>query len=271
MFIAEIGINHNGSLDIALDLIDVAVEAGADIVKFQKRNPDVCIPDTQKNIPRQTPWGQMSYLDYKKRIEFGGAEYDLIDAYCKRVGIKWTASVFDIDSLNFILNYNVPFLKIASSSITETELLEAVSESGKDVILSTGMSTESEINNAVSFFNIDKLTLMHCVSTYPTPDNETNINRVHTLRKLYPDVTLGYSGHEQSIYPSILAKSIGADIIERHITMSKSMWGTDQSNSIEPAELKELISALKLVPKWLGSGSIEMAKSEETAKLKLRR
>lgn len=271
MFIAEIGINHNGSIDTAKKLIAGCKEAGADVVKFQKRNPDICVPEYRKNDVRSTPWGPMKYIDYKKRIEFGKEEYDLIDQYCKEVGIRWTASVWDIDSLSFIMNYNVPFIKVPSACITDMELLRAIRRTNKPIVLSTGMSTLGEIAEAVSVFSDLELSILHCNSSYPTPVGELNLNAIKTLSKLFPKYVIGYSGHEQGTYPTICAALLGARIIERHVTLDKNMWGTDQEASLDMGELKELIHALKTLPQWFGKGHIGVTKSEIPIKDKLRR
>ena len=185
--IAEIGINHNGSLDNAKKLIDIAKIAGCDYVKFQKRNPDVCVPDHQKNKIRETPWGSMKYIDYKKRIEFGIHEFDEIDSYCKDAGIKWTTSVWDLDSLKFSKRYNLDCIKIASALITNHELLEATSKSYEEIIISSGMSTEKEIDDAVNIASkySKKVVLMHCNSAYPAPLAELNLRCIETLKNKY--------------------------------------------------------------------------------------
>lgn len=199
-FIAEIGINHNGSLDITKKLIDAAHASNWDCVKFQKRNPDICVPENQKNIIRDTPWGQMTYLDYKKKIEFEKEQYDYIDWYCKIKPIDWSASVWDIDSLNFILNYNVPFIKIPSALLTNIDLVKECAKSGKRVILSTGMSTLEEIDYSVNILKkySKDFSLMHTNSSYPTPTDELNLNVIKTLQNRYK-VPIGYSGHEKDL------------------------------------------------------------------------
>ena len=271
MFVAEIGLNHNGDINIARKLIKGAKLAGADVVKFQKRNPDKCVPDNQKNKLRDTPWGIMPYIDYKRKIEFGKNEYDEIDRYCKELDIEWTTSIWDLDSLDFIMQYNVPFIKIPSALITDTNLLYEVRNTFKPVIISTGMSTLYEVANAVKILTNRDLTIMHCNSSYPTPDNELNLNAIQTLQKLFPKHIIGYSGHETGIHPTIIAFLLGAKVIERHITLDKSMWGTDQKASIDIKELTELISALNNMPSWFGNGSISITQSEWTVKNKLRK
>lgn len=271
MFIAECGLNHNGSLDIARKLIKEAKLAGADVVKFQKRNPDICVPENEKNKLKDTPWGIMPYIDYKKKIEFNKNEYDEIDKYCKEIGIEWTASVWDLDSLYFLMQYNIPFIKIPSALITDMELLNEVRNTFKPVVISTGMSTLTEIADAVKIFNNRDLTVMHCNSSYPTPEDEINLLAVQTLQRLFPKHIIGYSGHEIGIQPTIMAYILGAKVIERHITLDKNMWGTDQKASLDINELKELINTINNMPLWFGNGSISVTKSELAVKNKLRK
>ena len=272
MFIAEIGINHNGSLESALEMISKSKEAGADVVKFQKRNPDVCVPESQKSVIKHTPWGDMKYIDYKHRIEFTKHDYECIDSHCKNIGITWTASVWDIDSLNFILEFDVPFIKIASASITDMKLLEAVRATGKDVIMSTGMSYYEEIYTAYECLsNNCKVSILHCNSSYPTLDKEINLNNIISLKELFSNAIIGYSGHEEGIYPSLVAKSMGAEIIERHVTLDKSKWGSDQKASISFDELKELTTLLNNVDTWKGSKVITVYESEVPVRSKLRK
>lgn len=278
MFIAEIGINHNGSLDTAKKLILVAKECGADVVKFQKRNPDICVPKEQMNTIKQTPWGKMTYLDYKKKIEFNKEDYDEIDRFCKEKGIKWTVSVWDIDSAQFIFkNYNIPFIKIASACITDTKLLEYIRDNyNGHVIFSTGMSTLEEIREAAKIFDYNNITVMLCNSSYPSIDEELDLRALELLKKelnigVENRSKLGYSGHEKDILPTIMAKTLGAEVIERHITLDKAMWGTDQFASLEPKELKVLINSLNRVDVILGNSDVTVYPSEEKIKKKLRR
>jgi N-acetylneuraminate synthase len=233
-FIGEIGINHNGDMQIAKKLIDAVNACGWDCAKFQKRNPDVCVPEHQKNVIRETPWGTMTYLEYKHRIEFGEQEFDTIDKYCREKPVDWTASVWDTDSLEFLMSYDVPFLKIPSALITEKDLVLETARSDKPIIISTGMSTLQEIDNAVEIVlaHNDNLVIMHTNSSYPTPKNELNLNLIPVLKNRY-GCTVGYSGHEEDLEPTVLAIALGAKVIERHITLSHDMWGTDQKASLE--------------------------------------
>ena len=218
--IAEIGINHNGDLNIAKKLIDIAAVAGCDSVKFQKRNPDVCVPEHQKSVMRDTPWGRMTYLAYKYKVEFGKEEYDEIDRYCKEKQIQWTASPWDLDSLNFLVSYDVPYLKMPSAMLTNNELMQAAVDTGKKVIASTGMSTLEETDRAVEILKGTEYALLHCNSTYPAPIDELNLNCIKTLKDRY-NCEVGYSGHEFRLGTTVASIYLGATIIERHITLDR--------------------------------------------------
>lgn len=271
--IAEIGINHNGSLDTAKRLIDIAAAAGCDAVKFQKRNPDVCVPEHQKGVERDTPWGKMTYLEYKHKVEFWEKEYDVIDEYCKQQGIAWSASPWDLDSLEFLLRYDVPFIKIPSAMLTNLELIKASLKSGKKVILSTGMSTEEEIYKAICVLEpgpeMYDYAILHCNSTYPAPIDELNLSCIKTMKDKY-GCEVGYSGHEFRLGTSVAAIYLGATIIERHITLDRTMWGSDHLSSIEPQGLFKLVSGIRELEQAFGDGSISIAESEKPAREKLR-
>ena len=270
--IAEIGINHNGSLAASKRLIDIASAAGCDAVKFQKRNPDVCVPEDQKKVMKDTPWGRMTYLEYKYRVEFGQKEYDEIDVHCRDKGIAWTASPWDLDSLKFLMQYNVPFIKIPSAHLTNAALLGAAKQTGKKVILSTGMSTLEEIDGAVRILrehdNVN-FALMHCNSTYPSPLDELNLSCINILKERY-GCEVGYSGHEFRLGTSVAAVYLGATIIERHITLDRSMWGTDQLSSVEPQGLFKLVSGIRELEVAYGDGKIGVTESEKLVRKKLR-
>lgn len=276
--IAEIGINHNGDLKNALRLIDIAAAAGCDAVKFQKRNPDVCVPEHQKNVMRDTPWGQMTYLDYKYKVEFEAPEYNAIAAHCEMHGIEWSASPWDMDSLEFLKQYDVPFLKIPSAMLTNDELLEGCVASGKRVIFSTGMSTKEEIDHAVTVLrkaklvhnNPHKIGLLHCNSTYPAPINELNLSGIQTLQQEYSDFEIGYSGHEFRLGTTVAAVYLGASIIERHITLDRQMWGSDHLASVEPQGLFKLVSGIRELEEAFGDGVIQVTESEKPVRAKLR-
>lgn len=270
-FIGEIGINHNGDIQIAKKLMDAVFACNWNCVKFQKRNPDVCVPEKQKNVVRDTPWGKMTYLDYKYKIEFGKAEYDYIDGYCREKPLDWTASVWDIDSLNFLLNYDIPFIKIPSSMLTNLELLKEAAKTDKTLIVSTGMSTFDEIDTAVSLISKygEKPILMHTNSSYPTPTSELNLNLIPVLKKRY-DCIIGYSGHEFDLEPTVIAVALGAKVIERHITLSHNLWGTDQKSSLEVHAMDLLKKRANDATMMLGSSIKEVTPSEIPIREKLR-
>lgn len=271
-FIAEIGINHNGDLDKALELIKIAKDAGADCVKFQKRTPEICVPEHQKHTLRETPWGSMTYFQYKKIIEFGKKEYDVIDRYCNFIGIDWSCSVWDIPSFEFMQNYNIPFIKLPSACITDKELLlKIASKSHTPIIISSGMSTLDEINQAVDLLGNKIQSILWCNSSYPANYTEIDINVISTLKTLYPKISIGYSGHEIDLLPSIVACSAGAKIIERHITFDKNAWGTDHKCSLDPEELAELIQNVRKVEIILGKPQVSVYPSELMVAKKLRK
>lgn len=253
--IAEIGINHNGSISTAKKMIDLAKKYNFNAVKFQKRDPEVSTPDTQKNKMRDTPWGYISYLDYKKKIEFNYKEFKQIDEYCKKIKIYWFASAWDINSQTFLKKFKCKYNKIASAMLTNEKLLEVVSKEKKHTFISTGMSNMRDIKKCVKIFkkNNCKFTLLHCVSTYPCKEENLNLNMITSLKKIFK-CPVGYSGHESSVSPSIMAAMLGAEVIERHITINRSMWGTDQSASLSEEGLKNLTSIINKIPKILGNG-----------------
>jgi N-acetylneuraminate synthase len=248
--IAEIGINHNGSLELTKKLIDIASVSGCDYVKFQKRNPDLCVPENEKLKIKNTPWGEMTYIDYKHRIEFGENEYDEIDKYCKEKNIGWFASVWDKDSVNFMSKYKtkideneVVVMKIPSALITNDELINYARQKSNYLMLSTGMSTEEEIEKAIHLSNPNLI--FHTNSTYPTPVNELNLEYIKWLSKKYKKCEIGYSGHEFGLTTTFGAVILGAKWIERHITIDRTMWGSDQMASIEPTGLIKLVKGIR--------------------------
>jgi len=269
--IAEIGINHNGSLDVAKRLIDIANVAGCDAVKFQKRNPDVCVPEHQKNVSRVTPWGTMSYLEYKHRMEFGKEEYDQIDRYCIDKGIAWSASPWDIDSLEFLQQYDIPFIKMPSAMLTNERLMRAAAATGKKVIFSTGMSTLEEIDAAVDWLREESanFAILHCNSTYPAPIEDLNLKCVQTLKKRY-GCEVGYSGHEFRLGTTVASVYLGASIIERHITLDRTMWGSDHLCSVEPQGLIKLVKGIRELESALGDGKKRVTEGELPVRKKLR-
>lgn len=268
--IAEIGINHNGDINIAKQLMDVAAESGCDAVKFQKRTPEICVPEEQKSIPRETPWGTMTYFDYKKRIEFGHDEFEQIDGYAKRLGIAWFASPWDVPSVEFLEGFKVPCQKIASACLTDSELLQAVNKTGTSTILSTGMSSVEEIDKAVSILSDVPLAIAQATSTYPAEPAELNLRAIQSFSDKY-QVPIGYSGHERGLQVTIAAVALGASFIERHITLDRSMWGTDHSASLEPEGLKKLVRDIRIVELALGDGKKKVYDSEIPIRAKLRR
>ena len=269
--IAEIGINHNGDINLAKKLIDAAYVTGWDCVKFQKRTPDICVPDHQKNIVRQTPWGEMKYIDYKHKIEFENEEYKIINEYCASKPIDWTVSIWDIPSLKFIINYDVPFIKIPSAHITNDLLIEESAKTKIPIIISTGMSTLEEVDKAYEIIKKyhNEIVIMHCNSTYPAPEDELNLKVIHSFKNRF-DCAIGYSGHEYSVEPTVIAAILGAEIIERHITLDHNMWGTDQQSSLEIDGMDRLIRRLKSLEKIIGDGEKKLSPSELEVKKRLR-
>lgn len=271
--IAECGINHNGEMDIAKRLIDMAIECSCDAVKFQKRNPDVCIPDKKKKLIIDTPWGNgnSTYLEYKKRLEFGKQEYDEIDQYCKEKQIEWFASAWDLDSLKFLNQYNLKYLKVPSALITNMDFLKKVAFEGKKTFISTGMCTIKDIDRAVDIFGdfCCPFVLNHCVSTYPVPMEDLNLRMIQTLQKRYA-CEVGYSGHERDLLPSVLAAMLGAEYIERHITLDRAMWGTDHAASLEKQGLRTLCRDIGLIDACLGDGIKRFSAEEKDVAQKQR-
>ena len=268
--IAEIGINHNGDLEIAKKLIDLAVEHDCDAVKFQKRTIDTEYTQEYLAGQRESPWGT-TQREQKEGLEFGKEEYDEIDAYCESLGILWSASAWDTKSQEFLNNYELAFNKVASAMVTHTELLHLIAKEGKQTFISTGMCTYEEIDTAVDIFNSHScpFTLLHCVSTYPCREEDCNIAGVTDLRNRY-NCAVGYSGHESGVLPSVIAVALGAEVIERHITLDKNMYGSDQSASLEPEELAELVSQVRKVDGIMGTGQKTIIEEEKAVAKKLR-
>ena len=267
--IAEIGINHNGSMETAKKLIDMAALSGCDAVKFQKRNPDVCVPAHQKGKMRETPWGTMTYIEYKYRMEFGKPEYDEIDNYCKEKGIAWSASPWDLDSLDFLMQYDIPWIKIPSAMITNEELMKASAATGKKVIFSTGMSTYEEIDQAVDWLAGSETLMLHCNSSYPAPLEDLNLKCIQTLKERY-NCEVGYSGHEFRLGTSVAAIYLGATCIERHITLDRTMWGSDHMSSVEPQGLIKMVKGIRELEIALGDGIKRVTEGEKAPRKKLR-
>lgn len=268
--IAEIGINHNGSIDIAKKLIDAASLAGCNAVKFQKRTPELCVPLEQRNVRRETPWGLMSYMEYRERVEFGQKEYAEIDQYCRDKGIDWFVSAWDIPSVDFIEQFDPVCYKVASACITDHALLRHTAATGRTVILSTGMSTMEQIREAVSFFERDKLILAHSTSAYPCKPEELNLRMIPTLQNEF-GVPVGYSGHEVGLQTTYAAVVLGACLIERHITLDRAMWGSDQAASIEPQGFMRLVRDIRIIEQALGDGVKRVYESERPLIARLRK
>ena len=267
--IAEIGINHNGSVELAKQMIDIAVTTGCDAVKFQKRTIDVVYTKEELSKERNSVFGKTNG-DLKRGLELGVDEYTEIDNYCKKKGILWFASCWDEQSVDFIEQFNVPCYKIASASLTDDNLLKYTRQKGKPILLSTGMSTMDEIRHAVSVLGEDNLVLFHCTSTYPTNANEANLRVIETLKKEF-SCPIGYSGHERGLTPSILAVALGAVAVERHITVDRTNWGSDQAASLEMAGLYHMVRDIRQTPILMGDGVKVVYDSELPIIKKLRR
>lgn len=268
--IAEIGINHNGRVEIAKELIKAAADAGVDAVKFQKRTPELCVPEHQKGQMRDTPWGYITYLDYRYKVEFEQDEYEQIDAYCKKLGIDWLASAWDTESLAFIDAFDPPAHKIPSALLTDHALLRAVKATGRPAILSTGMSTMDEIREAVAILGVDNLVICHTTSSYPCPPDELNLKMIQTLKGSF-DCPIGYSGHEVGLVTSVIAVGLGASLVERHVTLDRAMWGSDQAASVEPQGIRTLVKYIRVTEKALGDGEKKVYDSEQDILRKLRK
>ncbi|HEX3663579.1 MAG TPA: N-acetylneuraminate synthase family protein [Acidobacteriaceae bacterium] len=259
--IAEIGINHNGDMDLAKRLIRVAVASGCDAVKFQKRTPELCVPPAQRNLMRETPWGYISYMEYREKVEFGLAQYEEIDRYCREQDVLWFASCWDEPSVDFLQHFDPPCYKIASASLTNDALLRHTRATGKPLLMSTGMSSLPEIDHAVEVVGKDNLILLHTVSTYPAKYDELNLRAIITLRDRY-GVPVGYSGHETGIASTVATVALGACCVERHITLDRAMWGSDHAASLEPTGLTRICRDIRLVETSMGSGQKKVLERE---------
>ena len=268
--IAEIGNNHNGSLETAKELIDSAVSSDCDAVKFQKRTPEICVPLDQQSRMRDTPWGYISYLDYRRKTEFGKDEYQEIDRYCKEVGIGWFASPWDEPSVDFLEQFDPVCHKVPSASLTDHGLLKHLRATGRPLILSTGMSRLDQIEKAVDVIGMDDLIITHATSAYPCEPQELNLKMIESLKKKYP-VPIGYSGHEVGLITSVIAVALGACLVERHITLDRAMWGSDQAASVEPGGLRRLVKYIRVAELSLGDGVKKVYDSELSQIDKLRR
>lgn len=267
--VAEIGINHNGDVNLAKKLIDMAVFAGCDAIKFQKRTIELVYTPEELSKERENPFGTTNG-DLKRGLEFGEREYREIDKYCKQRGIMWFASPWDVKSVDFLEKLNVPVYKIASACLTDDELLKHVKKTKKPIIMSTGMSNVEQIKKAVNLVGEKKLILLHCTSTYPSKDEELNLHVIPWLKKTF-NCPIGYSGHETGVYPSLVATVLGANVVERHITLDRAMWGSDHAASLEPDGLNRLVKSIRLLSSWLGDGKKKVFESEIPIIQKLRR
>jgi len=267
--VAEIGINHNGDLEIAKKLIDAAMSAGCNAVKFQKRTIEVVYTPEELGRPRESPFGSTNG-DLKRGLEFGQEEYGEIDRYCREKSFLWYASCWDEGSVDFIEQFDPPCYKIASASLTDDNLLRHYRQYGRPIILSTGMSTLEQIDHAVEVLGTDDLIILHCTSTYPSQVEELNLRTLQTLRERY-GVPTGYSGHEVGLATSVAAAALGACMIERHITLDRAMWGSDQAASVEPHGFWRLIKDIRAVEKAMGDGVKRVWPSEVPVMNKLRR
>lgn len=268
--IAEVGINHNGSLDVAKLLIDMAKKAGCDAVKFQKRTIDIVYPAEVLAQTRESPWGTTQRAQ-KEGLEFSEAQYDEIDAYCRKLGIEWFASAWDIESQKFLRKYDLNYNKVASAMTTHLPFLERVAEEKRMTFISTGMCTYENIDAAVEIFRRYDcpFVLMHTVSEYPAPEDILNLGQIHQLRQRY-GCPVGYSGHETSVSPSVIAATMGAVAVERHITLDRAMYGSDQAASLEKAGLETLVAQIRKIPMVVGDGVKRITDTEKGVAKKLR-
>jgi len=267
---AEIGINHNGDVEIAKRLIEIAARAGCNAVKFQKRTPDLCVPQKQRSLMRETPWGYITYMEYRRKVEFDVDQYREIDSFCRELGLTWFASAWDEPSVDFLAQFDVPCYKIASASLTDAGLLRHIRSKSRPVILSTGMSTLDEIDRAVEVLGQGDLILLHSCSAYPAYYEELNLKVIPRLRERY-GVLVGYSGHETGLPSSVAAVALGACMVERHITLDRSMWGSDQAASLEPNGITRLVRDIRLVETAMGDGVKRLVKRELPLIARLRR
>ena len=268
--VAEIGINHNGDIEIAKELIRKAKHAGVDAVKFQKRTPESCVPKEQQSQMRETPWGYISYLDYRRKVEFDQNQYSEIDKICKDIGMNWFVSVWDEDSVDFMEQFSPICYKMANRDPHQNQILEKVKSTGRPIILSTGMSTQDEISEAVKVVGFDNLLITHSTSAYPCDPWELNLKMIQTLQKQFK-CPIGYSGHEVGLVTTVIAVAMGACLVERHFTLDRAMWGSDQAASVEPGGFERLVKYIRVAEQSLGDGVKKVYSSELPSLRKLRR
>ena len=271
--IAEIGINHNGSLANAKEMIEGAIFAGCDAVKFQKRTPELCVPRDQWDVTRETPWGRMRYIEYRQRVELTFEHYREIDRFCRERErpIMWFASCWDEEAVDFVEQFDPPCYKVASASLTDHGLLARIKRTGKPTMLSTGMSTMAEIEATMRTLDQDNVLIAHSTSAYPCKVEELNLRMIETLRQCYPSVPVGYSGHEVGLATTWAAVALGATFVERHITLDRAMWGSDQAASVEIMGLHHLVRDIRDLERALGDGIKQVYASELGPRAKLRR
>jgi len=268
--VGEVGINHNGSLDTAKELIAAAYAAGVDAVKFQKRTPELCVPPEQRDQMRDTPWGYITYMEYRYKVEFGEKEYKEIDRYCKELGITWFSSIWDEPSIDFLEAFDPVCYKVPSAGLTDHAVLQKLRSTGRPIILSTGMSTHEQIREAIKVIGMDNLVITHSTSSYPCAPEELNLRMIGTLRQEFP-CPIGYSGHEVGLITSVVAVAMGACLVERHITLDRAMWGSDQAASVEPGGMQRLVKYIRVTEKALGDGVKQVYESEIPILRRLRR
>ncbi len=270
--IAEIGINHNGDVEIAKQLVDVAAQAGCDAAKFQIRTPHMSLPPELWNVQRETPWGEvMTYLEYRQRIELSPRDYMEIVEHCKKRNILFSASPWDINAADKLYALGAPFIKVASASLTNIPLLQHIARMGKPVVMSTGMSSMKEVQAAyMALSRVPQLGMLVCTSTYPAKPEDLHLNRIYTLKSMYPECVVGYSGHEPGLWTTLCAVAMGAQIVERHITLDRAMKGSDQGASVEPNGIKLLVREIRNFAQAKGSGAIAFQECERKDRDRLR-
>lgn len=260
--IAEIGINHNGDLSLAKSLIKIARDKGFDAVKFQKRVPELCVPKNKRDQKRITPWGEITYFEYKEKIEFGKEHYDKIESYCKKLGIAWSASPWDVESIKFLDQYDLPFIKVPSDKTTDLSFIKALKGNKAPIILSTGGTNFDEIAEALSHLEGQEVCLLQCTSIYPCPTDKVNLKVMDELRERFKKI-VGFSSHHTSPLVTAMAVAYGAKVTEVHVTLDRAMWGTDQAMSLEPRGMEVMITTIKDFEIALGSGAKEISESEK--------
>jgi N-acetylneuraminate synthase len=268
--VGEIGINHNGDMNIVKELILVASRSGFDAVKFQKRTPEICVPKEQQSQMRDTPWGYITYLDYRYKVELDQEQYAEIDRLCKEVGIDWFASPWDEPSVDFLEQFSPVCYKVPSASLTDLSLMKKLRDTGRLIILSTGMSTMDQIRQTVDLIGEENLLITHATSAYPCAPEELNLRMIETLQNEF-DCPIGYSGHEVGLVPTALAVSLGACMVERHITLDRAMWGSDHAASVEPGGMRKLVKYIRVTEAAMGDGVKKVYDSELSSLNKLRR